>query len=180
MTNPYATPKSDINMSHSGSVDTSKPYSPKGRSSRLSFFAWNLIANVLIGVIVIVIFVLFGGMSYMMAGGGSDPKVYGPVVGIFVVLFALAFLLFSFVLYIRRLHDIDMSGWWCVLVLIPLVNIIFSLYVMIKKGTEGNNNYGPPRPTPQWEKVLGIIALILLALNLVGIIATVFISGINA
>ena len=179
MTNPYATPKSDINISHSGSVDTSKPFSPKGRFSRLSFLAWNLIANILVGIVAIVFFALFGGINSMMAQG-SVSQAFGSVIGIIVILFTLAFLVVSFILYIRRLHDINMSGWWSALILIPLANILFSLYVMIRKGTEGSNNYGPARPTPQWEKIVGIITLLLLILYLIGIIATLIVGGLNA
>jgi uncharacterized membrane protein YhaH (DUF805 family) len=42
---------------------------------------------------------------------------------------------------IKRLHDINLSGWWVLLVLIPVVNILAGAWVLMKKGTEGKNNY---------------------------------------
>ena len=40
---------------------------------------------------------------------------------------------------VRRLHDIDRTGWWSLTsVLLPLVIV----YVMVKKGTIGKNSYG--------------------------------------
>lgn len=59
---------------------------------------------------------------------------------------AFGFSLFSFVsnimMDVRRLHDLDLSGWWMLLMLVPLVNIFFALYMLFFKGTEGPNQYG--------------------------------------
>lgn len=49
----------------------------------------------------------------------------------------------NIMLTIRRLHDIGKSGWWILLFFVPLVNVIFYLYVYLKKGTDGPNEYGP-------------------------------------
>lgn len=54
--------------------------------------------------------------------------------------------LFGFVASImmleRRLHDLDKSGWWMLLLCVPLVNILFYIYILFFKGTEGPNQYG--------------------------------------
>ena len=44
---------------------------------------------------------------------------------------------------VRRLHDTDRSGWYLLLLLIPLLGpiVLFVLYVI--KGTEGENRFGP-------------------------------------
>lgn len=57
-------------------------------------------------------------------------------------IFALAVLIPSIALGVRRLHDIEMSGWWYLIMLIPLVNIIFWIYIGVKPGTPGQNQYG--------------------------------------
>lgn len=47
----------------------------------------------------------------------------------------------------RRLHDLNLSGWYVLLMLIPLVNFIFTLYLIFAPGSQGSNQYGyPPRP----------------------------------
>lgn len=43
---------------------------------------------------------------------------------------------------VRRLHDLDKCGWWMLLLIVPLVNIFFCLYLLFFKGTEGPNEYG--------------------------------------
>ncbi len=70
-------------------------------------------------------------------------------IGALELLFAVLLLvsgLFGFVASImmleRRLHDLDKSGWWMLLLCVPLVNILFYIYILFFKGTEGPNQYG--------------------------------------
>ena len=44
---------------------------------------------------------------------------------------------------VRRLHDLDRSGWWWWLGLVPLVGGLVLLVWFCMRGTEGNNRYGP-------------------------------------
>jgi uncharacterized membrane protein YhaH (DUF805 family) len=44
---------------------------------------------------------------------------------------------------IKRIHDINWSGWAFLLFFVPIVNIIFWLFLGIAKGTSGPNKYGP-------------------------------------
>lgn len=44
---------------------------------------------------------------------------------------------------VRRLHDIDRSGWWLPIILIPLVGIIVFLVWACTRGTLGPNRFGP-------------------------------------
>ena len=69
--------------------------------------------------------------------------------GVLELLFAVAaFVLGVFqlaaniMLGVRRLHDLQKSGWWMLLLLVPLVNLFFALYLLFFKGTEGPNEYG--------------------------------------
>lgn len=43
---------------------------------------------------------------------------------------------------IKRCHDINLSGWYALIACIPIVNLIFGLYLAFKKGTTGNNRFG--------------------------------------
>lgn len=43
---------------------------------------------------------------------------------------------------VRRLHDVDKSGWWVLLVLIPLIGWLILLYWAIQRGTVGDNRFG--------------------------------------
>ena len=44
---------------------------------------------------------------------------------------------------VRRLHDIDKSGWFLFLIIIPIVGAILFIVWACSKGTEGENRFGP-------------------------------------
>ncbi len=58
-------------------------------------------------------------------------------------LFGLATFLPSIAIGVRRLHDLDRSGWWLLLVFIPLIGAIVLLIWYCAKGTAGPNRFGP-------------------------------------
>lgn len=41
-----------------------------------------------------------------------------------------------------RCHDLDKTGWLALLLLVPYLNILFLIYLLVKKGTDGPNTYG--------------------------------------
>jgi uncharacterized membrane protein YhaH (DUF805 family) len=43
----------------------------------------------------------------------------------------------------RRLHDTDRSGWWALLMFVPLVGVIALIVLLASKGTDHPNRYGP-------------------------------------
>jgi uncharacterized membrane protein YhaH (DUF805 family) len=43
---------------------------------------------------------------------------------------------------VKRLHDVGYSGFLAIAVLIPLVNLAFSIWVGVLPGTAGPNSYG--------------------------------------
>ncbi len=57
-----------------------------------------------------------------------------------LVLIALALPYMS--VNVRRLHDIDRSGWWLLLSIIPFGGLLL-LYFHVKPGTRGLNRFGP-------------------------------------
>jgi uncharacterized membrane protein YhaH (DUF805 family) len=59
-------------------------------------------------------------------------------------IFALATLLPSLAVSIRRLHDTNRSGWWSLLSFVPLVGAIMLIVWWIEQGTPGPNQYGDP------------------------------------
>ena len=57
-------------------------------------------------------------------------------------LFFLITLIPSFAVAVRRFHDIDKSGWFILISIIPLVGWIIMLVMLVGKGTEGKNRFG--------------------------------------
>jgi uncharacterized membrane protein YhaH (DUF805 family) len=170
--NPYASPLSDLTPPRGGS-DRTGPFDPKGRFTRLSWLAWNLVIG-LVGTLVVLVLMAAGvaalpaadpqaGASVLMLAGMLIPQ---------VVIVVLAWLL-----AIRRFHDLGASAWWTLTLLLPIGNLIAFLVLALKRGDAGPNRFGPPRPTPDWERVVGIIYIVLMVIGLLGGIAALLIPG---
>ena len=43
---------------------------------------------------------------------------------------------------IRRCHDLGRTGWLCLMFLIPLLNVLFQLYLLLSAGDDAANAYG--------------------------------------
>jgi uncharacterized membrane protein YhaH (DUF805 family) len=98
-----------------------------GRAVRSEFWYWVLfaiLASIVAGLIDLALF----GVE------GSSP--INSLVGLALFLPGLA-------VSVRRLHDLDRSGWWILLGLIPLVGIIILIVWYCQRGTVGVNRFGP-------------------------------------
>ncbi|WP_173443945.1 DUF805 domain-containing protein [Selenomonas ruminantium] len=65
------------------------------------------------------------------------------VASLLIMLVGLAIMVPSYMLLIRRLHDLDRPGWWSIGALIPAVNFALAIYALCCQGTVGPNQYGP-------------------------------------
>lgn len=57
-------------------------------------------------------------------------------------IFALATLIPSIAIGTRRLHDIGKSGWWQLILLVPLIGAIILIVFFAKQGMIGDNQFG--------------------------------------
>ena len=48
----------------------------------------------------------------------------------------------NIMLYIKRAHERNRTGWYMLLTMIPFIGIIWSIELLFFKGTEGTNQYG--------------------------------------
>jgi len=64
------------------------------------------------------------------------------IFSILLGLAALALLLPSLAVTIRRLHDLDRSGWWIFISLVPIIGPILLIYWYCQRGTVGDNQFG--------------------------------------
>ena len=63
--------------------------------------------------------------------------------GILGTLYALAILVPSIAVTVRRLHDTDRPGLWVLIGLVPFIGAVVLLVFMVLDGTPGENQYGP-------------------------------------
>ncbi len=91
-------------------------------------------------------FVLFN-LIFLIAAMILD-NVFGTTVeglpyGLFYFLYALAVLIPSLAVAVRRLHDIGKSGWMILVSLIPIAGSIWLLVLLVTDSNPGENEYGP-------------------------------------
>ena len=85
------------------------------------------------------LFVLFS-MVIAMVLGVVDYVLGSP--GIVGLLFALAILIPSIAVAVRRLHDTDRSGWWLLIAFVPIVGTIVLLVFLLLDSNASENRFG--------------------------------------
>jgi uncharacterized membrane protein YhaH (DUF805 family) len=90
------------------------------------------------------------------------------------VVLGIAWLVTGFMWTLRRLHDINMSGWWMLLILVPPINILFLLFLSLKSGDDSENDYGlPPPPNGAFVCFLACVMLLLSVVSVWGSISEI-------
>ena len=136
-----------------------------GRFSRFSYLGWNgllLLVMMLLGIIV----------AIALPSSAPDTNQDMPVFAMIILgILYIALIYFSFIFAVRRLHDRNHSGWLSLLMLVPFVNIAMALYLTFAKGDAYANQFGLPRVTRTWEKVLGWIYVLIFPIGILAAIA---------
>jgi uncharacterized membrane protein YhaH (DUF805 family) len=83
-----------------------------------------------------VVFQILVNVVTVAVDRAMDTTAIGALVDLVLILPALA-------VGVRRLHDIDKSGWWLLVGLIPLVGWLFIIIWACTKGSLGPNRFGP-------------------------------------
>ena len=141
----------------------------QGRFGRLSYIAWQVVlwwAACCIGFGLLFSLGLFNFASFSL---DSAAYLLPALNNTFSLLFFALYTYFAFVITIRRLHDVNLNGWWSLLGFVPLLNIFFYLYLLLKKGHPTSNVYAPVRTTPFWEKLLAWLFILSVVLFVVSI-----------
>jgi len=88
-------------------------------------------------------FVLFGLIGGIVLGALDGILFGGTEMTPISSLFSLVLFIPSITVGVRRLHDRDMSGWWMLLMIVPIIGVIALLIIFALRGTDGTNRFGP-------------------------------------
>lgn len=94
-----------------------------GRAGRQEF--WMFVVS---SVIVYIVFAIVGNLIHFP---------------FLIAIYGLAVLLPTLGLEIRRLHDIDKSGWWIFISFVPIIGGIWLLVLLCMTGSPDGNRFGP-------------------------------------
>lgn len=126
-----------------------KYFSTEGRLNRKPFIHY-IIFLIVISLAFIGIITLLGlasALSIAILGENVNDLNVLSQIEVIPILVASLILIILFLplnfLMIRRLHDLNFSGWWIIFpIVFPFGYFIFILYLILAKGTNGPNKYG--------------------------------------
>ena len=100
-----------------------------GRARRKEYWMFVLF-NIIFGIVAVIL--------DNILGTASEDLGYG----LFYGLFALAVMLPTLAVTVRRLHDLGKSGWWFFISLIPIIGGIWLFVLTVTDSQPGDNQYG--------------------------------------
>lgn len=108
----------------------------RGRARRKEFW-WFAVLAVLLGSV--------AGTADPLLGPGRAVDVIAGTIRVGMAASLLSLLLFvpSLAVAVRRLHDTGRSGWWFLIVFVPLIGWLILLMFYFGDGERGPNRFGP-------------------------------------
>lgn len=162
--NPYVAPSSDV-----GTVDEFgdvRIFSFSGRIGRMRYLAFSMV----------MLFVMYFAIGMVVAITLPQGEGGLAAMGMITGLLSLASLPVAVMFMMQRLHDMNASGWWFLLMLVPIVNAVMGLVLLFAPGTKGDNRFGlQPKPNGVGVYLAGLA----LPLIIVGVLAAVAVPAYN-
>ncbi len=112
----------------------------RGRASRSEFW-WFTLAQI------IMVFLIAMGDAIFW---GVDPYTGEPIM-FFTGLYMLGTLLPNIAVSVRRLHDINRSGWWYLLILVPIASLVLLVFFCLESDERGARFDGETNPSDDAE-----------------------------
>ncbi|WP_074218317.1 DUF805 domain-containing protein [Rhodovulum sp. ES.010] len=125
-------------MLHAVRTVLSKYATFSGRAARPEYWWWVLFFVLVLFVTQLIDAALLVPLLGLEAVGESGPP--RPL----SVLVSLGLILPNIAVGVRRLHDLDRTGWWLLIGLIPILGTLVLIYFFVQRGSEGTNRFGPP------------------------------------
>ena len=112
-----------------------------GRTSRLGYLTYML-------AIVVTAFTLM----LLISAVASLLDVGPDTAGVPVLLACMPVVYAVFAATVRRLHDLGRSGWFSILLLVPLLNLFLIMFLMLAPGAGEDNAHGPAPRTSSYRR----------------------------
>jgi uncharacterized membrane protein YhaH (DUF805 family) len=111
----------------------------RGRITRAKFWL------VALGILVIeaLLFTAIGGAAAMSGDPDKALAAIGPIASFVLFFFGIVATWISVAVAIKRFHDRDKSGWWVLIIFVPVIGALWYLIECgFLRGTDGHNKYG--------------------------------------
>lgn len=142
--NQYAPPVADVaDLAPAAERGKLHLFAATGRIGRLRCLVYLATAVLLQGLVGLVL--VAGDVVGTLAGSAIS------------LLFLGAYIWFLAITGIKRCHDMDISGWWIVTILVPVIVLIWVFW----PGDRDANRFGPPPPpNTRGLQLLGVLLLV--------------------
>ena len=149
--NPYATPQAPLTTrgTDTGGVGDLNIFTAAGRLGRIRYLMYTMGVGLAGGILAMILMMI-------------------PFIGPFLAIaLYIGIIVISVLLTIQRCHDFNKSGWYALILLIPIVSLIFYFW----PGTQGENNFGHQPPPNSTAITVG--AFVLLGIFVLAIVASI-------
>jgi uncharacterized membrane protein YhaH (DUF805 family) len=135
--NPYIAPDASLD---NGQDELYQPkiFSFNGRIGRLRYLAYGVGTSIILMLLIMPIM----GTSMLAGGFVGGEAAMGTMTIVAMIAFYVASLVLAVMFGKRRLNDLNRSGWWFLLFLVPVVNLIMVVYLIFFPGAGETNNFG--------------------------------------
>jgi uncharacterized membrane protein YhaH (DUF805 family) len=172
--NPYSTPDAELNHGQ-GELYTPSIISFNGRIGRLRYLAYAMGINCVLMLAMGAAMAATMGASTFMAGSPEGMPITSILIG---GVFYIGIIVVSVMFAKRRLNDLNRSGWWCLLLIVPIAGQLLAIYMLFFPGTDGNNNWGSaPDANSLGVLILGWMVPVFFVLGIVAAIAIPQLAG---
>ena len=134
MHNPYGAPRAAVGDA-AEQFQPVKLFAVSGRIGRARYVTYSMLASMFIMFVAGIGAALLGKVGVVLLGVGY-----------------IAMFVFQIMLTIQRSHDFNMSGWFSLLALVPLLNLLF----WFVPGTDGPNRFGAKTPPNSVGVLVGV------------------------
>jgi uncharacterized membrane protein YhaH (DUF805 family) len=114
-----------------------------GRASRSEYWWWVLV-SIAISIVINIITAAAGAAGSTTAYGSTAPGPGAAIGLILAVIWGLAVIVPSLALSVRRLHDVNQSGWLILIGLVPFLGAIALLVLMLLPSNPAGQRFDQP------------------------------------
>jgi uncharacterized membrane protein YhaH (DUF805 family) len=134
MNNPYRAPTADLSqVGAAGDFFQPRFFSTTGRLGRARYLAYLMGVWMLVTVVAVPVILLLMVLSNV----SRTLTIFLPSI------LSISAMALSFIAAKRRINDMNKSGWFALLLLIPFVNFAVGFWLLFCPGDKGANNFGP-------------------------------------
>ncbi|GBU09050.1 hypothetical protein AwWohl_01880 [Gammaproteobacteria bacterium] len=147
-------------------------FSWNGRIGRMRYLAW-LFGLFLLCMLIPFPFIVFNAIFFNSASSNL------PLLSaVYTIVQAIALICFIVIFSVQRLHDLNRSGWWVLLVFMLFTNLLLGIYMLFFPGSDGNNDHGSSPPANSLG--VHILVWITIAMLFIGILLSLLFMYISA